>query len=200
MKINKIMTACAIGALTLSLLTGCGASGKDSDQTSGTPMFPQNNGTKESITSVGEFTTTGIDGEEYTSDIFKDYDLTLVNIFATWCGPCINEMPELEEFRKEMNPKGVNVIAIVLDSVDEDGEVIEDAVDSAKQLQKKADLGFPILIPDSTNMNGRLEGIEAIPESFFVDKDGNIVGQTYVGARDLEEWIKVAEKELADLK
>lgn len=49
-------------------------------------------------------------------------------------------------------------------------------------------------------MNGRLKGIDGYPESFFVDKNGNIVGETYMGAHSFEEWKEIAEKELANLK
>ena len=56
------------------------------------------------------------------------------------------------------------------------------------------------MIPDKTNFNGRLNGIQALPETFFVDKNGNIVGDTYSGAKNTEEWKKVIEKELANIK
>ena len=48
-------------------------------------------------------------------------------------------------------------------------------------------------------MNGRLNGINAFPETFFVDKDGNIVGETYSGSHDLKEWKEIVEKELANV-
>jgi len=49
-------------------------------------------------------------------------------------------------------------------------------------------------------MNGRLSDMQSYPETFFVDKNGNIVGKTYGGSAGLEEWTEVAEKELAALK
>ena len=49
-------------------------------------------------------------------------------------------------------------------------------------------------------MNGRLTGIQAFPETFFVDKDGNIVGETYSGSGSLEDWLEVVEQELANVK
>lgn len=149
---------------------------------------------------VGEFTTTDINDKTYTNELFSEYDLTLVNIFATWCSPCINEMPEFEKFKQEMNAKGINVVAVVHDAVTPTGETDSRVIDTALQLQKMANLTFPLLIPDETYMNGRLKGIEAYPESFFVDKNGNIVSEPYVGARSFEEWKEVAETELANLK
>ena len=49
-------------------------------------------------------------------------------------------------------------------------------------------------------MNGRLQGISAFPETFFVDKNGNIVGETYSGSHTLEEWKEIVEKELSAIK
>ena len=48
-------------------------------------------------------------------------------------------------------------------------------------------------------MNGRLQGISAFPETFFVDKDGNIVGDTYTGSHILDEWKEIVEKELKNV-
>ena len=73
----------------------------------------------EDVKSVGKFETTGIDGKTYTEKVFSDYDLTLVNIFTTWCSPCVKEIPELQELYKEMKDKGVGVAGVVLDTTDE---------------------------------------------------------------------------------
>ena len=54
--------------------------------------------------------------------------------------------------------------------------------------------------PDKNMMNGRLQGISAFPETFFVDKNGNIVGETYSGSHTLEEWKEIVEKELSAIK
>lgn len=149
---------------------------------------------------VGDFKTTDIEGNEVTKDIFAENDLTLVNVFATWCGPCVQEMPELAKLHEEMTDKKVGVVAIVMDSLDMYGNVDEDVLGKAKELRKRAEVSFPMIIPDETAMNGQLIGINAVPTSFFVDKDGNIVGEPYVGARDLEGWKAVVEQELSSLK
>ena len=66
-------------------------------------------------------------------------------------------------------------------------------------LQEKTGAKYPFLIPDTTMMNGRLQGISAFPETFFVDKDGNIVGDTYTGSHTLDEWKEIVEKELKNV-
>ena len=153
----------------------------------------------EDTKSVGKFETTGIDGKTYTEKVFSDYDLTLVNIFTTWCSPCVKEIPELQELYKEMKEKGVGVAGVVLDTTDEKGNQDEEAVKKAGILQEKTKAEYPFLIPDTTMMNGRLQGISAFPETFFVDKDGNIVGDTYTGSHTLDEWKEIVEKELKNV-
>ena len=153
----------------------------------------------EDVKSVGKFETTGIDGKTYTEKVFSDYDLTLVNIFTPWCSPCVKEIPELQELYKEMKDKGVGVAGVVLDTTDEKGNQDEEAVKKAGILQEKTKAEYPFLMPDTTMMNGRLQGISAFPETFFVDKDGNIVGDTYTGSHTLDEWKEIVEKELKNV-
>ena len=150
-------------------------------------------------TNVGKFETTGVDGKTYTQDIFSKHDLTMVNIFTTWCSPCVNEIPDLEKLYQEMKDKGVGVVGVTLDTVGSDGKQDEEAVKKAQVLQKKTKASYPFLIPDSGMMNGRLNGISAFPETFFVDKNGNIVGETYSGSHSLDEWKEIVEKELENV-
>mgnify|MGYP002235656438 CR=1 FL=1 len=124
----------------------------------------------EDVKSVGKFETTGIDGKTYTEKVFSDYDLTLVNVFTTWCSPCVKEIPELQELYKEMKDKGVGVAGVVLDTTDEKGNQDEEAVKKAGILQEKTKAEYPFLTPDATMMNGRLQGISAFPETFLLTK------------------------------
>lgn len=153
------------------------------------------------VENVGTFTTTDVQGNIYTEAMFADYDLTLVNVFATWCSPCVQEMPELEALRQEYEEKGVRlgIAAVVLDAKTAAG-TDENAVQLAQMLAEKINAGFPFLIPDETDMNGRLVGIESVPESFFVDSEGNIVSDPYVGSNPQERWSQIVEKELAALR
>ena len=150
-------------------------------------------------TTVGKFKTKGVDGKDYTEKVFSDYDLTLVNVFTTWCSPCVNEIPELEKLYEEMKEKSVGVVGVVLDTVGDDAKQNEDTVKKAGVLQEKTKASYPFLVPDSTMMNGRLNGVSAFPETFFVDKEGNIVGETYSGSHTLDGWKEIVEKELKNI-
>lgn len=147
-------------------------------------------------TNVGTFTTTDIDGNEYTEKVFSDYDLTLVNAFTTWCSPCVNEMPDLDKLYQEMKEQGVGVVGMVMDTIGDDGKTYEDVVKKAQVLREKTGVTYPLLIPDEGNFNGRISGLSSFPESFFVDKDGNIVGDPIMGSRSLEEWEAAVKDEL----
>ena len=149
---------------------------------------------------VGTFETTDIDGNTYTEKVFSDYDLTLVNAFTTWCSPCVNEMPELEKLYQEMKDQGVGVVGKVLDSVSEDGTPDDSIVQKAQLLKEKTGVTYPLLIPDKGFLNGRISGLQSFPESFFVDKDGNIVGDPIMGSNTFDGWKEAVEKQLAALK
>ena len=160
---------------------------------------PQETSNAGDSTNVGKFETKGVDGKDYTEKVFSDYDLTLVNVFTTWCSPCVNEIPELEKLYEEMKEKGVGVVGVVLDTVGDDAKQNEDTVKKAGVLKEKTKASYPFLVPDSTMMNGRLNGVSAFPETFFVDKEGNIVGETYSGSHTLDEWKEIVEKELENI-
>ncbi len=161
---------------------------------------PSGGDAPEAPVNLGEFTTQDINGTSYTQDLFADYDLTLVNIFATWCSPCVEEIPGLEQLRTDMADQGVNVVGFVLDGADFNGNPLPDGVEAAKILAQRTGATYPFLLPDGTALNGRLSGVDAVPETFFVDKNGNIVGKTYVGARSREDWNAIVETELANLE
>lgn len=216
MKNKKLISTLLAGLLCVGILTACSsaqpeASAPDepstSQQTSGDPNtslpLPDETGgelVSEFVgPSLGEFTTQDVNGNEYTQDMFQDYDLTLVNIFTTWCTPCVAEMPELEKLYQQMKDQGVNVVGFVLDVLNEKGEIVQTDLECAQELVEKTGVTYPVLLPDSGYLNGRLTGIEGFPETFFVDKDGNVVGGTYQGSGGLEDWLEVVEQELAAL-
>lgn len=153
------------------------------------------------VATVGTFTTEDVFGETYTHDIFSSYDLTLVNVLTTWCTYCVEEIPALEKLRQEYADNGIKlgVVAYVMDIETVIGRD-ESALERAKLLVERSGATFPFLIPDESYLNGRLTGIESVPESFFVDKDGTIVSEPYLGARSQKAWEKIVEDELAKLE
>ena len=150
-------------------------------------------------TDLSNLQTMDIDGKEFSGQDFSDYDLTMVNVFATWCSPCVQEIPDIAEIQKEMKGKGVNIVGVVTDTVDQTGEN-QEALEKAKLIRERSKAEYPFLIPAKSNFNGRLSGIQAFPETFFVDKKGQIVGETYSGSHNKKAWLEIIEKELAKVK
>lgn len=149
---------------------------------------------------VGTFETTDIDGNSYTESVFGDYDLTLVNAFTTWCSPCVNEMPELEQLYQELKEQGVGVVGMVMDTVGDDGKTDEEVVKKAQALKEKTGVTYPLLIPDAGMLNGRIQGLQSFPESFFVDKNGNIVSDAIMGSNTLQGWEDAVVQKMEELK
>ena len=136
-----------------------------------------------------EFTTNDIDGNEVTESIFANKDLTVVNIWGTFCGPCINEMPELGAWEKEL-PDNVQIVGLIVDISSTDNEM---QIAAAKQITEKADAGFVNLIGGNGAFNELMASIVGVPTTIFVDKSGNIVGEIIVGA-DVDRYKSFVNK------
>lgn len=153
--------------------------------------------TNDPIMALGklEFTLNDIEGDSYkSSDIFKDNKLTMINIWGTLCTPCIKELPELQELSEELSSKGINIIGLVGDVSGE--ENMEDAI----AIVKKKKVEFLNLVPDDAIRETLLSKIKGYPVTIFVDSNGNLIGETIVGARSKDEYKSIAEKVFDTLK
>ncbi len=139
--------------------------------------FTEIEGKKESGDKMPSFTAKDLEGNTVTDSIFKEKDLTVVNIWGTFCGPCIGEMPELAEWSKSM-PSNVQLIGLVCDI---EGENDQEHKDKAAEIMEKAGADFTNIIPGS-EFAGLLGGVTGVPTTIFVDKEGNITGKPVVGA------------------
>jgi thiol-disulfide isomerase/thioredoxin len=141
-----------------------------------------------------KFSSKKLDGGAVTSSIFADKKLTVINIWTTWCPPCINEMPDLGRMGRAM-PEGSQLVGIVLDAEDGDPDVIKEA----KRILSRSKADFLQILP-SSEMNPVLATVEAIPTTIFVDSLGQIIGSPLVGSRPEKEYRAEIEKTLKSLK
>ena len=141
------------------------------------------------------FSTIDLNEKVVTSDIFAENEVTMINFWATWCPPCVAEMPDLGELAETLKDSDENcgLIGILLDA-NENG-----AIKKAGQILDKANARFTQLRP-SEEMYGLLGSISAIPTSIFVDSRGNIVGPTIVGARSKNDYLKAMAVALAEAR
>ncbi len=187
----KKITAILMAVMLLALsFTACGKKQEEMPTTPNT----------EKPVSAGTFTMQGLNGETVTEENFKNAKLTLVNVMATWCGPCVRELPELQKLYEAYKDKGLSVIAIVMDTADINGEESVEAIATAKKMAGSAGVSFPMLIPQKGALAGKLERVSSLPTTFFIDAKGNFVGKPYVGGKDLKGWTAVTEKLLAEVE
>lgn len=124
-----------------------------------------------------DFSTKNLNGETVTQDLFTGKKLTIVNVWGTFCGPCISEMPELGQWSQEL-PEGVQLVGLLCDVYSyEDTEQVQ----AAQRIVEETGADFPHLIGDSS-LDSLLMCINAVPTTLFVDGEGNLVGEPVIGA------------------
>lgn len=123
------------------------------------------------------FIAKDLDGNEVTESIFSEKDLTVINIWGTFCPPCIGEMPELGEWAKDM-PDNVQLIGLISDISGDDDTQHHDL---AVEIMDKADADFLQIIANQ-DFASILQHVIGVPTTFFVDKEGNLVGDPIIGA------------------
>jgi thiol-disulfide isomerase/thioredoxin len=122
------------------------------------------------------FTTTDINGNTVTSEeLFGSHDITMLNAWASWCGPCIGELQELEALNGRLAAKNAAVVGLLIDGDD------PDAVETARQILREKGVTYTVILPPD-NIDDLFE-INAYPTSFFVGKDTALTGSPVIGAQ-----------------
>ena len=202
---RKWISLFAASFLMAVLLTGCGTQSEGSavegsDQESSSATADESDqtadGAEEEAGAVPEestgltFTAVDLDGNTITESIFEDKDLTVMNIWGTFCGPCVGEMPALGEWAKEM-PDNVQLVGLVIDIA---GEEDTEHIEMAKAILDNAGADFAQIIANQ-DFALILKDVIGVPTTIFIDKDGNVVGDPIVGA-DVEGYKKFVEEYL----
>jgi len=129
-------------------------------------------------------------GGTVTEAVFADAPITLVNLWATWCGFCIAELPDLAKLSDETGGK-VQVVSVLLDSVDGRGNRDESAISAMEAQVARAGATFVVLPPQGFAMSQNTE-LVGLPTTFVVDQDG-VVLDIVIGARSLDDWLVIAQ-------
>lgn len=178
-------------------------SGLQSEKTTASSETTADSGKTESSnggTGFGTFTTTDLDGASVNQDLFSDYDLTMVNIWATFCGPCLREMPELGEINTEYADKGFQIVGIVTDVLNPDATISDEMMETAKYAVEQTQANYTHLVPSLDLLTGRLKDVSVVPTTIFVDKDGNQVGEIYEGSKAKADWEELIDDLLKQVK
>lgn len=140
--------------------------------------------------------STDLEGNEIDDSIFKGKKLTMVNIWGTFCSPCIGEMPDLQTISEEYADKGFQIIGMVCDVLDK-GDV--ETIGLAKDIVKDTGVKYVNVIPSPSLKAAILDSIISVPATIFLDENGQQIGQNYVGSRSLEGWKAIIDSILADM-
>jgi len=129
-----------------------------------------------------ELTFPDLEGRDVSMTEFRG-KVVLLNFWATWCPPCVKEMPSMEKLRQKYAGQDFEVVAI---NAGEDSESVE-----AFLLER--DITFPILL-DIRGASFMTLGIRGLPMSFLLNKEGRSV-MTFLGERD---WLEPAQTKLIE--
>ena len=170
-KMLKVVLAIilASGLLIISYSVGCSPGGSTQAPSIGSP--------------APDFKLPNLDGQSTSLSDLRGKPV-LINFWATWCPPCRDEMPYLQEVYEEWSDKGLVVLAI---NLGEDPSKV-------KGFLQSRNLSLPVLL-DTKQATAQEYNIRGIPTTFFIDKDG-IIQDKVIGAFQSKAQI---EKKLGEI-
>lgn len=192
--------------LALLMLSGCGNSAGTTPNTdSSAPSSSQTDDAQSNDSAASEssddsaetfqltFTAKDLDGNEVNQSVFANAKLTMMNIWATFCGPCINEMPELGELAAE-GGTDYQIIGVCADL-----SGTEDMLKDAKEIVSQTKANYLHLQP-SEDLYPVLTASSSVPVTFFFDSEGKLVGKGILGAQKKDTWSQVISERVEMVK
>lgn len=128
---------------------------------------------------IGDFNSQDIYGNAMDSSILANAPYTLIDVWATFCSPCISEMPELAELAGEYEGR-VQFVGIVSDAYD------EDTIELARSIVEQTGVKYTCIVPDSSLESTLLNHIQYVPTKIVVDQQGQQIGELIIGAQDMD--------------
>ncbi len=154
---------------------------------------------KETVGILSEFTSLDLEGNEIDASILSDYKLTMVNVWATFCSPCLDEMPDLGELAAEYKEKGVQIVGMVSDVHDSKGQISDSQIATAKDIVSATNANYLHIVP-TEDLFFLLAQISSVPTTFFVDENGVQVGKTYIGSKSKATWQEIIDETLKEVE
>lgn len=127
------------------------------------------------------FSTVDLEGNPWTEAELAGQELVMINFWEYWCGPCVKEMPDLEELYQNYKDQGFLILGVYSD--DSDMEAVESTLETAGTT-------YPILAY-CADFDPYQTGY--VPTTIFLDSQGQLVGETVVGSKSYEEWAAIVE-------
>ena len=143
------------------------------------------------------FFGTDLDGNEISSkELLAEADLTLVNIWATYCGPCKVELPDLALISENYADKNVKVLGIAADIAHGYPETIE----LAEEILKEAGVNYVNFTFNEEISEKVLSEIYAVPTSLLIDSNANVIGEPLIGTKSYDEFSYYIDLALEDIE
>ena len=125
-----------------------------------------------------------MEGNSVTEAVLSQSNLTMINVWATYCNPCLREMPDLGELAGEYKAEDFQIIGIVSDVMKGADAA---AVEYAESLIEQTGADYTHLLLNRSIYEAFLRDVSAVPTTFFVDENG-VVLDTVVGAMEKSAW------------
>ncbi len=186
MKRRKRIATLSTALLVIFFLAACSAGLSDTD-TEASAERPGSGGI------FSNFEALDINNNKVTQTIFSGKKLTMVNIWATFCGPCIREMPDLKVLSEEYSDQDFQVVGIPVDVTDRKGTVNEELLAAAREIITKTGANYVHILPSKSLLQAKLNQVSSVPETVFVDENGRQVGKSYLGSRTKAQWAKIID-------
>lgn len=116
--------------------------------------------------------------------------VVVLNFWATWCGPCVEEFPDLVKLHNKYADKGLVVLGVSMDEPRDQGKVVDFA--------QKQKAGFPIFVRKSGNIEKYVSPIDkgwqgVIPTTYVYDREGKRVGKPLIGLKSYDDFVRAVE-------
>ncbi len=122
------------------------------------------------------------DGEANFYEIIKD-KVVLVNFWATWCGPCVKEIPDLIKIKEELGGKNFEIIGVSIDR----------SISPVVEFSKNVGINYVLIHDPEAKLLDAFGGSIGIPTTYLVDRNGKIINK-YVGSRTKEVFVNDIQK------
>lgn len=147
--------------------------------------MPSESGSSRGLENIS---TLDLYGNPVDSGIFNNYEITIVDVWGTYCSPCIKAMPVLASLHEKYEDKGVNVIGIVIDIQNKDLSPKAEGLVTAMDITQRTGADFTHILASKNIISSVVRNISAIPASFIVDSEGNVITKILYGGHSLEQW------------
>lgn len=149
---------------------------------------------------LGGLDTVDIYGQPIDAGLIRGKKLVMVNVWATYCNPCISEMQGLGDLARQVSQEGILIVGLLSDALKSDLSVNDSIVETARLIAESTKADYPHLLPSRALYRNVISQIQAVPTTFFVDGEGRMVGQVYMGSRSEDEWNAIIRDTLAGLE